>query len=75
MTQCRRDRLSAKQRTEMWRRWKAAESLDEMGRALGNEDGSIGGAVRCGPPPVDELSSRLLIVYFLNDFNVPRSGR
>ena len=41
MTQVKRDRLSAEQRTDMWRRWKAGESLHEIGRAFGKELGSI----------------------------------
>ena len=32
MTEGRRVRLSAEQRTEIWRRWKAGESLREIGR-------------------------------------------
>ena len=34
-------RLSASQRTEMWRRWKAGESLHEIGRAFGKDHGVI----------------------------------
>jgi hypothetical protein len=41
MAQGKRDRLSAEQRTDMWRRWKAGESLHEIGRALGKGHGSI----------------------------------
>src|SRR5665213_3029388 len=41
MTQGRRVRLSAEQRTDMWRRWKAGESLHEIGRAFGKGHGSI----------------------------------
>jgi hypothetical protein len=33
MTQGRRDRLSAEQRIDMWRRWKAGDSLHEIGAA------------------------------------------
>jgi hypothetical protein len=33
--------LSAEQRTDMWRRWKAGESLHEIGRAFGKDHGSI----------------------------------
>jgi hypothetical protein len=33
--------LSAAQKTEIWRRWKAGESLHEIGRALGKDHGSI----------------------------------
>ncbi len=41
MTEGRRVRLSAEQRTEIWRRWKAGESLREIGRAFGKDHGSI----------------------------------
>src|SRR6201993_3579671 len=41
VAQGRRDRLSAEQKTDMWRRWKAGESLHEIGRAFGKDDGSI----------------------------------
>jgi IS30 family transposase len=35
MTAGKRTRLSASQRVEVWRRWKAGESLHAIGRALG----------------------------------------
>ena len=35
MAQGKRDRLSTEQRIDMWRRWKAGESLHEIGRAFG----------------------------------------
>src|ERR1700738_1542076 len=41
MTQGKRDRLSAEQRTDIWRRWKAGESFHEIGRAFGKDHGSI----------------------------------
>ena len=41
MAQGKRNRLSAEQRIEMWRRWKAGESLHEIGCALGKGHGSI----------------------------------
>ena len=41
MTEGKRDRLSAEQRADMWRRWKAGESLHEIGRAFGKGHGSI----------------------------------
>jgi IS30 family transposase len=37
MTASKRTRLSASQRVEVWRRWKAGESLHAIGRALGKE--------------------------------------
>jgi IS30 family transposase len=41
MTQVNRARLSAKQRTDVWSRWKAGQSLHEIGRALGKGHSSI----------------------------------
>src|SRR5258707_2515483 len=41
MTQGKRDRLSTEQRAAMWRRWKAGESLHDIGRAFGKGHGSI----------------------------------
>jgi hypothetical protein len=35
MAQGKRNRLSAEQRADLWRRWKAGESLHEIGRAFG----------------------------------------
>jgi hypothetical protein len=35
MAQGKRVEVSAAQRTEIWRRWKARESLHEIGRAFG----------------------------------------
>jgi hypothetical protein len=37
----KRDRLSAEQRTDMWRRRKAGGSLHEIGRAFGKDHGPI----------------------------------
>jgi IS30 family transposase len=41
MRQGRRYGFSAAQRTEIWQRWKAGESLHEIGRAIGKDHGSI----------------------------------
>ena len=41
MTQGKRNRLSTEQRIDMWRRWKAGESLHDIGRAFGKGHGSI----------------------------------
>jgi hypothetical protein len=41
MTQRRRVKLSASQRIDMWSRWKAGQSLHEMGRAFGKSHVSI----------------------------------
>jgi hypothetical protein len=61
----RRYGLSAAQKTEIWRRWKAGESLHEIGRAHGKDHGSIhflssqhGGIV----PAVRRRSERTLML-------------
>jgi IS30 family transposase len=41
MTQARRVKLSAAQRADMWNRWKAGQSLHEIGRAFGKDHVSI----------------------------------
>ena len=41
MTQRRRVKLSVTQRTDMWGRWKAGQSLHEIGRAFGKDHVSI----------------------------------
>src|SRR5450755_4527536 len=41
MTQRRRIKLSAVQRNDMWRRWKAGQSLHEIGRVFGKDHVSI----------------------------------
>jgi IS30 family transposase len=41
MTQARRVKLSAMQRADMWRRWKAGQSLHQIGRAFGKSHVSI----------------------------------
>ena len=45
MAQRGRPGLSPDQKRELWRRWKAGESLSEIGRALGRQAGSIRGVV------------------------------
>src|SRR3984885_8446494 len=41
MAQGKRERLSTEQRIDMWHRWKAGESLHEIGRAFGRDHWSI----------------------------------
>src|ERR1700688_1793303 len=41
MTQGRRVRLSATQRTDLWSRWRAGQSLHQIGRAFGKSHVSI----------------------------------
>ena len=72
MAQGKRNRLSAEQRTEMWRRWKAGESLHEIGRAFGKDHWSIqfllskrGGIA----PPVRRRSLRTLTLAEREDIS------
>jgi IS30 family transposase len=41
MRQERRHGLTAEQKAAIWQRWKAGESLHEIGRAFGKDHGSI----------------------------------
>ncbi|HEY6763862.1 MAG TPA: hypothetical protein VI386_03750 [Candidatus Sulfotelmatobacter sp.] len=41
MTRRIRVKLSAMQRTDMWNRWKAGQSVHEIGRAFGKDHVSI----------------------------------
>ncbi len=41
MTERKRAGLSAAQKSDMWRRWKAGDSLHKIGRAFGKEHSSI----------------------------------
>lgn len=45
MAQMGRPGLSASQRAELWQRWKAGQSLSDIGRALGKHAGSVHGVV------------------------------
>jgi IS30 family transposase len=45
MGQWGRPGLTVEQKQELWSRWKAGESLSEIGRALGKQPGSIHGVV------------------------------
>src|SRR5437763_16326835 len=45
MKQGRRFGLSAEQKCEVWRRWKAGQTLHEIGRAFGKDHNSIRGVV------------------------------
>lgn len=45
MGQWGRPGLTAEQKRELWSRWKAGESLSEIGRVLGKQPGSIHGVV------------------------------
>ncbi len=72
MAEGKRNKLSIEQRVEMWRRWKAGESLHEIGRAFGKAHGSIrfllklrGGIV----PPTRRRSPRALTLAEREDIS------
>jgi hypothetical protein len=80
MTQRRRVRLSAVQRTDMWGRWKAGQSLHEIGRAFGKDHVSIqlmlaqnGGLFDCSghPSPLVEHAIDLALSLLTADSGKP----
>jgi IS30 family transposase len=65
MAQRGRPGLSPEQKRELWSRWKAGESLSEIGRALGKQAGSIHGVVASNGgyvPAVRRRSPRMLTI-------------
>jgi hypothetical protein len=63
MSQQKRSRLSPTQKTDIWRRWKAGQSLHETGRVHGKWHNSIRGVLlpRGGIPPAARRRSRLAL--------------
>jgi hypothetical protein len=60
MAQGKRAEVSAAQRTDIWRRWKAGESLHEIGRAFGRTyiDQPVFSQTPRVPAPVADRGSR-----------------
>ena len=72
MVQTRRWKLSAAQRAEMWNRWKAGQSLNAIGRALGKDQQVIHFLLaRSGgiAPPVRRRSRRALTLAEREDIS------
>lgn len=65
MSHQKRSRLSPTQKTDIWRRWKAGQSLHEIGRAYGKPHPSIRGVLlpRGGIPPIARRRSRLALTF------------
>jgi IS30 family transposase len=63
MSEGKQTRLSPAQRTDVWRRWKAGESLHEIGRACGKPHNCIRCVLlpRGGIPPAARRRSRLAL--------------
>src|ERR1700693_4960699 len=62
MAQGKRVGLSAAQRTELWSRWKAGQSLHVIGRAFGKPHNSIHGFLSQHGGIVPEVRPRSLLV-------------
>jgi hypothetical protein len=63
MAQMGRPGLSSQQKEELWARWRAGQSLSDIGRALGKHAASVFGVVRLKggiAPPVRICSHRSL---------------
>ena len=60
MGRVRRPRMSAREKVELWKRWKRGESLSDIGRALGRIPGAVHHVVaaRGGIPPPSRTRSR-----------------
>jgi len=63
MARTGRPGLSAAQKTEFWKRWRAGQSMSDIGRALGRDRSSIHYVVRCygGVAPSVRRRSRLAL--------------
>jgi len=63
MTQGKRSRLSSAEKTDIWKRWKAGQTLREIGRSYGKPHNSIRGVLlpRGGITPVARRRSRLAL--------------
>jgi IS30 family transposase len=63
MTQGKRSRLSPAQRADIWTRWKAGQTLHEIGRAYGKPHLTIRKVLlpRGGIPPIARRRSRLAL--------------
>jgi IS30 family transposase len=65
MSQVKRSRFSPTQKTDIWRRWKAGQSLHEIGRVYGKPHNSIRKVLvsRGGISPVVRRRSRLALTF------------
>ena len=59
--------LSAEQKCDVWRRWKAGQTLHEIGRAFGKDHNSIRGVVARHGGIVPAVRRRALLVLTLRE--------
>ena len=67
MKQGRRFGLSAEQKCDVWRRWKAGQTLHEIGRAFGKDHNSIRGVVARHGGMVPAVRRRALLALTLRE--------
>src|SRR5580692_9969222 len=67
MQQGRRFGLSAEQKCDVWRRWKAGQTLHEIGRAFGKDHNSIRGVVARHGGIVPAVRRRALLALTLRE--------
>jgi hypothetical protein len=67
MRRGRRFGLSAEQKCEVWRRWKAGQTLHEIGRAFGKDHNSIRGVVARHGGIVPAVRRRALLALTLRE--------
>jgi hypothetical protein len=67
VAQLGRPGLSAVQKRDLWARWKAGQSLSDIGRALGKHAGSIHGVVKVTGGIVPATRTRSVRVLSLGD--------
>jgi len=80
MARMGRPGLSDSQKTELWQRWKAGESLSDIGRALGKHAASIFGVVVAKGGIVPPIRRRAPLVLQLGERErslggLPQTGR
>src|ERR1700751_2585920 len=63
----RRFGLSAEQKLDVWRRWKAGQTLHEIGRAFGKDHNSIRGVVARHGGIVPAVRRRALLALTLRE--------
>ena len=63
----RRFGLSAEQKCDVWRRWKAGQTLHEIGRAFGKDHNSIRGVVARHGGMVPAVRRRALLALTLRE--------
>jgi len=77
MAQMGRPGLSSQQKEELWARWRAGQSLSDIGRALGKHAASVFGVVRLkgGIAPRVRIRSHRSLTLRDRGGDITRAGR